>query len=73
MVGDFVAFFSRKPAHGYRLTAGAMGVVTALSGAVYAHHLFTSGKAPVLGRTFMVLTLLISLPEQVMFLWPTTK
>ncbi|NNB91400.1 cytochrome-c oxidase [Corallococcus exiguus] len=68
MVGDFVAFFSRKPAHGYRMTAGAMGVVTALSGAVYAHHLFTSGMAPVLGRTFMVLTLLISLPAQVMFL-----
>ncbi|MCY1030044.1 cbb3-type cytochrome c oxidase subunit I [Corallococcus sp. BB11-1] len=68
MVGDFVAFFSRKPAHGYRLTAGAMGAVTALSGAVYAHHLFTSGMAPVLGRTFMVLTLLISLPAQVMFL-----
>ncbi|MBJ6760861.1 cbb3-type cytochrome c oxidase subunit I [Myxococcaceae bacterium JPH2] len=68
MVGDFVAYFSRKPAHGYRLTAGAMGAVTAMSGLVYAHHLFTSGLSPVLGRAFMVLTLLISLPAEVMFL-----
>jgi len=68
MVGDFVSFFSRRPAHGYRLTAGAMGAVSALSGLVYAHHLFTSGMSPVLGRTFMVLTLLISLPAEVMFL-----
>ncbi|MFP2928856.1 cbb3-type cytochrome c oxidase subunit I [Pyxidicoccus sp. 3LG] len=68
MVGDFVAFFSRRPAHGYRLTAVAMGTVTALSGLVYAHHLFTSGMSPLLGRAFMVLTLIISLPAEVMFL-----
>jgi cytochrome c oxidase subunit 1 len=68
MVGDFVAFFSRRPAHGYRGTVLAMGAVTALSGLVYAHHLFTSGMAPMLGRAFMTLTLIISLPAMVMFL-----
>ncbi|MDY7231348.1 cytochrome c oxidase subunit I [Hyalangium rubrum] len=68
MVGDFVAFFSRKRAHGYRGTVVAMGAVTGLSGLVYAHHLFTSGMAPMMGRAFMTLTLIISLPAMVMFL-----
>ncbi|ADO68152.1 cytochrome c oxidase subunit I [Stigmatella aurantiaca] len=68
MVGDLVSFFSRKPAHGYRGTVRAMGAVTALSGLVYAHHLFTSGLSPLLGRAFMALTLAISLPSAVMFL-----
>ncbi|WP_245768458.1 cytochrome c oxidase subunit I [Stigmatella aurantiaca] len=68
LIGDLVSFFSRKPAHGYRGTVVAMGAVTALSGTVYAHHLFTSGLSPLLGRAFMALTLAISLPSAVMFL-----
>jgi cytochrome c oxidase subunit I len=68
IIGDLVSFFSRKPAHGYRGTVVAMGAVTALSGTVYAHHLFTSGLSPLLGRAFMALTLAISLPSAVMFL-----
>ncbi len=73
MIGDFVAFFSRKPAHGYRGTVLAMCTVSSLSGLVYAHHLFTSGMSPMLGRAFMTLTLVISLPSTVMFLnWMMT-
>ncbi len=68
MVGDFVAYFSRRRAHGYRGTVAAMGAVTGLSGLVYAHHLFTSGLSPLLGRGFMTLTLIISLPAMVMYL-----
>jgi cytochrome c oxidase subunit 1 len=68
MIGDFLSYFSRKPAHGYRITVMCMGAVTALSGLVYAHHLFTSGMAPLLGRAFMTLTLAISLPAMIMFL-----
>jgi len=68
MIGDFLSYFSRKPAHGYRGTVLCMGAVTALSGLVYAHHLFTSGMAPLLGRAFMTLTLAISLPAMIMFL-----
>jgi cytochrome c oxidase subunit I len=68
MIGDFVAFFSRRPAHGYRGTVLAMGAVSSLSGLVYAHHLFTSGMSPMLGRAFMTLTLAISLPAMVLFL-----
>jgi cytochrome c oxidase subunit I len=73
MIGDMVAFFSRRPAHGYRGTVLAMSTVSSLSGLVYAHHLFTSGMSPMLGRAFSTLTLIISLPSTVMFLnWLVT-
>ncbi|WP_224371558.1 cytochrome c oxidase subunit I [Hyalangium versicolor] len=73
MIGDMVAFFSRRPAHGYRGTVLAMSAVSSLSGLVYAHHLFTSGLSPMLGRAFSTLTLIISLPSTVMFLnWMVT-
>ncbi|MFL5347453.1 MAG: cbb3-type cytochrome c oxidase subunit I [Hyalangium sp.] len=73
MIGDLVAFFSRRPAHGYRGTVLAMSTVSVLSGLVYAHHLFTSGLSPMLGRAFSTLTLIISLPSTVMFLnWLVT-
>jgi cytochrome c oxidase subunit 1 len=73
IIGDMVAFFSRRPAHGYRGTVVAMSTVSALSGLVYAHHLFTSGLSPMLGRAFSTLTLIISLPSTVMFLnWLVT-
>jgi cytochrome c oxidase subunit 1 len=73
VIGDMVAFFSRKPAHGYRGTVLAMCAVCSLSGLVYAHHLFTSGLSPMLGRAFSTLTLIISLPSSVMFLnWLVT-
>ncbi|MBX5483450.1 MAG: cbb3-type cytochrome c oxidase subunit I [Myxococcaceae bacterium] len=68
VVGDFVAFFSRKPAFWYRGTVYAMCAITAMSGLVYAHHMFVAGIGPMLGRSFMILTLLISLPGEVMFL-----
>ncbi|WP_224240629.1 cytochrome c oxidase subunit I [Hyalangium gracile] len=73
MIGDMVSYFSRRPAHGYRGTVLAMSTVSALSGLVYAHHLFTSGLSPMLGRAFSTLTLIISLPSTVMFLnWLVT-
>jgi len=73
MIGDLVAFFSRRPAHGYRGTVLAMCTISALSGLVYAHHLFTSGMSPMLGRAFSTLTMIISLPSTVLFLnWLVT-
>ena len=68
IVGDVLAFFARKPHFGYRMTALSMVAITALSGTVYAHHMYTSGLSPVLGKTFMALTLVISLPAEVMTL-----
>jgi cytochrome c oxidase subunit 1 len=68
IVGDLLSFFARKPAYGYRTTAIAMCVVTLLSGLVYGHHMYVTAMAPLLGRAFMILTLLISVPAMVLFL-----
>jgi cytochrome c oxidase subunit 1 len=68
VVSDLLSFFSRKPAFGYRATALSMSAVTALSAAVYGHHMFVAGLSPLLSQTFMTLTMLISLPSSVFFL-----
>jgi cytochrome c oxidase subunit 1 len=68
IVSDFLSFFARKPAYGYRITALSMCAVTVLSALVYGHHMFVSAMTPMLGRAFMVLTLLISAPAMMLFL-----
>ncbi len=68
MVSDLVSFFGRKPAYWYRGTALAMIAVTILSGLVYGHHMFVSGMSPMLGHAFMLLTLIISVPAEILFL-----
>ena len=68
VVSDFLSFFARKPAYGYRVTVISMITVTVLSGLVYGHHLFVAGMRPMLGQAFMVLTLLISAPAMMLFL-----
>ncbi|MGZ6162497.1 MAG: cytochrome c oxidase subunit I, partial [Myxococcaceae bacterium] len=40
IVGDLVAYFSRKPANWYRGSVLAMVAVTVLSAVVYGHHMF---------------------------------
>jgi cytochrome c oxidase subunit 1 len=67
-VGDLVSFFSRKPAYWYRGSVAAMVAVTVLSAVVYGHHMFTTGMNPMLGKAFMVLTLIISAPAELLFL-----
>jgi cytochrome c oxidase subunit 1 len=67
-VGDFVSFFARKPAYWYRGSVYAMILVTALSAVVYGHHMFTTGMNPMLGKAFMILTLIISAPAELLFL-----
>jgi cytochrome c oxidase subunit 1 len=67
-VSDMVSFFSRKPAYWYKGSVMAMVAVTALSAIVYGHHMFTTGMNPMLGKAFMVLTLIISGPAELLFL-----
>jgi cytochrome c oxidase subunit 1 len=67
-VGDMVSFFSRKPAYWYKGSVLAMVAVTVLSGVVYGHHMFTTGMNPMLGKAFMILTLIISAPAELLFL-----
>ncbi|HXU73265.1 MAG TPA: cbb3-type cytochrome c oxidase subunit I [Polyangia bacterium] len=68
IVGDLISFFARKPAYGYRMSVISMATVTVLSSLVYGHHLFVAAMTPMLGRAFMVLTLLISAPAMILFL-----
>jgi cytochrome c oxidase subunit 1 len=68
IVSDFLSYFARKPAYGYRVTVLSMCAVTALSALVYGHHMFVSSLSPMLGRAFMILTLLISAPAMMLFL-----
>jgi cytochrome c oxidase subunit 1 len=68
IVGDFLSFFARKPAYGYRVTVISMIAVTAISGLVYGHHMYVASMSPMLGRAFMVLTLVISAPAMMLFL-----
>jgi cytochrome c oxidase subunit 1 len=68
IVADLLAFFARKPAYGYRVTVGAFIAVTALSSLVYGHHMFVTGMSPLLGESFMVLTMIISVPAVLLYL-----
>jgi cytochrome c oxidase subunit 1 len=65
---DFMSFFARKPAYWYRGSVYAMITVTVLSAVVYGHHMFVTGMSPLLGQAFMLLTLVISVPAEVLFL-----
>jgi len=68
VVSDLLSVFSRKPAYGYKMTAICMCTITALSGLVWGHHMYTTGMSPLLGKAFMFLTLLISIPSSIFFL-----
>ena len=45
-----------------------MCAVSVLSAVVYGHHMFVSGMNPLLGKSFMILTLIISVPAEMLFL-----
>ena len=67
VVGDVLSFFSRKPAYGYRIACLSMSLVCIISAIVYGHHMFLTGMSPLLGQGFMVLTMIISIPAEALF------
>jgi cytochrome c oxidase subunit 1 len=66
IVSDILPFFARKPAYWYTGSVVAMVAVTALSAVVYGHHMYITGMSPLLGQSFMLLTLAISVPAMVL-------
>ncbi|MBI3847444.1 MAG: cbb3-type cytochrome c oxidase subunit I [Planctomycetes bacterium] len=68
IVTDLISFFSRKPAYWFKGSIYAMVAVTILSAVVYGHHMFLTGMNPLLGKSFMILTLIISVPAEILFL-----
>jgi len=67
IVSDLLSVFSRKPAFGYKVTAICMSTIVVLSTLVWGHHMYTTGMSPLLGKSFMFLTLLISIPSSIFF------
>lgn len=67
MVSDFLSFFARKPAFGYKSTALAMTSIVILSTLVYGHHMYTTQMSPLLTQSFMTLTMTISIPSAIFF------
>ncbi|MEK6608333.1 MAG: cbb3-type cytochrome c oxidase subunit I [Myxococcota bacterium] len=65
---DLLSFFARKPAYWFKGSVIAMTAVTILSAVVYGHHMFVTGMNPLLGQSFMLLTLIISVPAELLFL-----
>lgn len=65
---EILAHLSRKPLYAYRWVVGAMLAIVAISGVVWAHHMFTSGMSDYLHAPFLVLTEMISIPTGIIFL-----
>ncbi|MBC7428312.1 MAG: cbb3-type cytochrome c oxidase subunit I [Bacteriovorax sp.] len=67
VVSDLLSFFARKPAFGAKATALAMTSITILSTVVYGHHMYSTQMSPLLTQSFMMLTMVISIPSAVFF------
>lgn len=73
IVCDLLSTFARKPAFGYKATVYSMLVITAISGVVWGHHMYTAGMSPTLSRVFMTLTVMVGIPSSIFFLnWLAT-
>ena len=68
VVSDLLAWYSGRPAWGYRRTVLSLGAITVLSAVVYGHHMYATSMSPTLGRAFMTTTMLVSVPSTVLFL-----
>jgi cytochrome c oxidase subunit I len=70
MASDIIANGSRKPIFGYTSMVLAIVAIGFLGWGVWGHHMFMSGMNPTLGTTFMISTLLISVPSAIkVFNW----
>ncbi|MDQ0382263.1 aa3-type cytochrome oxidase subunit I [Amycolatopsis thermophila] len=65
IITEIIPVFSRKPLFGYRLMVFATMGITALSFAVWAHHMFATGA--VLLPFFSFMTFLIAVPTGIKF------
>jgi len=65
---EIIAHFSRKPLYAYPYAVAGFIMIAALSGIVWAHHMFTSGMPSYLHGPFLVVTELISIPTGLIFL-----
>jgi cytochrome c oxidase subunit 1 len=73
IISEVLPTFARKPVFGYKMIAFSSVAIALLGFMVWAHHMFTSGLAPWLQTTFMLLTLTIAIPTGIkIFSWVAT-
>ena len=65
---EIIAHFARKPLFAYRWAVGGLLGIVAVSGLVWAHHMFVSGMSPWMHGVFLVSTEIISVPTGLVFL-----
>jgi cytochrome c oxidase subunit 1 len=65
---EIIAHFSRKPLFAYKWAVGGFLSIVAISGIVWAHHMFVSGMNEDLLAPFLVTTEIISIPTGLVFL-----
>lgn len=65
VVSEILPVFSRKPIFGYKAMVLALSGIAFLGWIVWGHHMFQSGMNPALGATFMISTMLISVPSAI--------
>ncbi len=65
---EVLAHFSRKPLFAYKWAVGGFLGIVAVSGIVWAHHMFVSGMDNKLLAPFLVTTEIISIPTGLVFL-----
>lgn len=70
VASDLISTFARKPIFGYKAMVFSMAGISCLGFIVWGHHMFVSGMKPMLGRAFMISTMLIALPSAIkVFNW----
>ncbi|MDQ0382913.1 aa3-type cytochrome oxidase subunit I [Amycolatopsis thermophila] len=65
IITEIVPVFARKPLFGYKLMVWATIILTSLSFAVWAHHMFATGA--ILMPFFAIMTFLIAIPTGIKF------
>lgn len=68
VVLEILPHFSRKPLFAYRWAVAGFFGILAMSGGVWAHHMFVAGISPTLLAPFLVTTEIISIPTGMVFL-----
>src|SRR3990172_910999 len=65
---EILSHFSRKPLFAYRWAVGGLLGIIAISGVVWAHHMFVAGEDSHILAPFLVSTEIISIPTGLVFL-----
>ncbi len=73
VVSELVSVFSRKHIFGYKFIGFSSIAIAMFGFIVWAHHMFTSGLAPVMSGVFSLLTMSVAIPSAIkVFNWLTT-